>query len=316
MLLVPALATAAMAMAVSDVIPLLGPLLLSLIVGAVVANTPLMRHDLFAGQAQLTKSMLRWGIVLLGLRISAVNLFDVGLPGLIVAMATVAATYAFTSWFGRRLRMDHDLVALVAAGFSICGAAAIAAVSDAARAKQRHVGLAVALVTIYGSLMIVILPPAASALGLTDKQAAVWAGASIHEVAQVIAAASLVGSSVVVVATTVKLARVLLLAPVYVLATKAAGDPIDSDKKLPLLPWFVAGFIAAVGIRSTGILSSSTLDVANHATTALLAAGMFGLGLGIRIKEIWPVPPAALALATASTVVAAGTSLVLVAAFV
>lgn len=306
------LVAAALAVAISSRFPLLGPLLLALIAGAVVANTPWANHRWLAGQAHVAKSMLRWGIVLLGFRISAVDLLDVGASGLAVALATVFVTYAATMWLGRRLGLEHGLVGLVAAGFSICGAAAIAAVSDAVRAKERHVGLAIALVTVYGSVMIVALPALAAWLGLSDRQAAVWAGASIHEVAQVIATASILGSSVVVIATTVKLARVLLLAPVYILATRTAGNDDTAARKLPLVPWFVTGFVVAVAIRSTGAVPAFALDAADLATTLLLAAGMFGLGMAIRFKDIWPIPPAALVLATASTVIAAGTSLTLV----
>lgn len=310
------LIVAALAVAISSQFPLLGPLLLALVAGAVVANTPWAHHRHLAGQAGVSKSMLRWGIVLLGFKISAVDLLDVGASGLAVALVTVFVTYAFTMWLGHRLGLERDLVGLVAAGFSICGAAAIAAVSDAVRGKERHVGLAIALVTVYGSIMIVALPVLASWMGLTDRQAAVWAGASIHEVAQVIATASILGSSVVVIATTVKLARVLLLAPVYILATRTAGNDETAARKLPLVPWFVIGFVVTVAIRSTGAMPGPALDVAQFTTTLLLAAGMFGLGMAIRLKEIWPIPPAALALASASTVVAAGTSLTLVVALV
>ena len=48
-------------------------------------------------------------------------------------------------------------------------------------------------------------------------------------------------------------------------------------------------------------------------TTLLLAAGMFGLGLGFRIRDLWPIPLRAFNLAGLSTVVAAGVSLTLVA---
>lgn len=306
---VVALAAALLSVGVSSFVPLLGPLLVALLLGAVVANTPWGRDRMFSGHEAVTRAMLRWGVVLLGLRISGAELLSVGLAGLVVVVATVLATYAATTWLGHRLGLDRGFVTLVAAGFSICGAAAIAAVNDAVRARERDVGLAVALVTVYGSVMIVAVPASAVALGLDDRSAATWAGASIHEVAQVIAAASLLGTTAVAVATTVKLGRVLLLAPVYLAAAHHAPA---GRRATTYVPWFVVGFALAAALRSTGVLPTAALEGAQVVTTLLLAGAMFGLGQGIRLRELWPIPPAALVLATASTLVAAGTSLALV----
>lgn len=309
--LVPPILAAAIALAISTAVPLLGPLLIALMIGALVANSRWGGLRALHGHASLTKLLLRLGVVLLGLRLPFGDIVGVGAAGLVVVAVTVAATYSATMAIGSRLALDQRFVTLLAAGFSICGAAAIAAVDDAVRAKEKDVALAVALVTLFGTAMIAIVPWSASALGLTEDQAAVWAGASIHEVAQVVAAASIVGSGALAIATTIKLGRVMLLAPVYALSARRSQH--DDGTRLPLVPWFVIGFVVAVAVRSTGLLPSPALDLAEQATTLLLAAGMFGLGLGFRIRDLWPVPWPALVLATASTTVAAGTSLVLVA---
>ncbi|RYJ02159.1 MAG: putative sulfate exporter family transporter, partial [Actinomycetales bacterium] len=150
------LAVAAIAVAASAVVPLLGPLLLALAAGAVVANSPLA--GVVADHARVTKLLLRCGVVLLGLRIAGADLVAVGPEGAVVVVATVVCTYVATQRLGRRLGLDRDLVTLIAAGFSICGAAAVAAVNDAVRARERDVGVAVALVTLFGSAMIALVP--------------------------------------------------------------------------------------------------------------------------------------------------------------
>lgn len=309
-LLAPAGVAAACALAVSTVFPLAGPLLVAVVLGAIVANTRLALLPVLRGHAETTKLLLRLGVVLLGLQLPVQQVWDIGPAGLVVVVATVATTYAATVVIGDRLRLDRDFVTLLAAGFSICGAAAIAAVDDAVRAKQRHVALAVALVTLFGSVMIVFVPWAADLAGLGDEQAAVWAGASIHEVAQVVAAASIIGPGALAVATTVKLGRVALLAPMYAVAARRSPGPAGH---IPALPWFVVGFAVAIAVRSTVPLPVALLDGAAAMTTFLLAAAMFGLGLGIRAADVWPVPRNALVLATVSTAVAAGTSFGLVA---
>ncbi len=258
--------------------------------------------------------LLRVGVVMLGLRLPLSDIASIGVPGVVVVVATVATTYTVTRLAGSRMALSGGFVTLLAAGFSICGAAAIAAVNDAVRAKEKDVAHAVALVTIYGTAMIAVVPWATTRLGLTEEQGAIWAGASIHEVAQVVAAASLVGTGAIAVATTVKLGRVALLAPTYLAAARSAGAGATSSTgtRVPLVPWFLVGFALMVAVRSTDLLPATVVAGAEQLTTVLLAAGMFGLGLGFHLRELWPIPRQALALATLSTLVAGGTSLALV----
>ena len=304
---VPPLAAAGLAMALAPVVPLLSPLLLALVVGAVVANSPLMGVRAVVDHGPATRLLLRLGVAALGLQLPFGDIVGIGPVGLVVIVTTVAVTFRTTLAVGRRLGLDEGFVVLLSAGFSICGAAAIAGVQDSVRAKEKFVALAVAMVTIFGSAMIVLVPWLAGVIGLTDHQAAIWAGASIHEVAQVAAAGSLIGGPAVALAMTVKLGRVALLAPISALLAKGA-----KGVSAPLVPWFIVAFAVAVAVRSTGLLPASVLEGTDLATTLLLAAGMYGLGMGIRARDLWPLPVQALTLATVSTLVAGGTSLALV----
>lgn len=262
------------------------------------------------GQEAATKLLLRLGVVLLGLKLPIQEILGIGPSGLVVVVVTVGTTYYMTIYIGDRLGLDRGFVTLMAAGFSICGAATIAAVEDAVRAKERYVGLALAMVTAFGSAMVLIVPWFGQLLGLTSTQTAIWAGASIHEVAQVVAAASLVGTAAIAIATTVKLGRVALLAPMYAIASRRADR--DAGYGGRALPCFVIAFAVAVAARSTGLVPTGVRTGCDLITTLLLAAGMFGLGMAIRARDIWPVPFKALILALASTLIAAGTSLLLI----
>lgn len=306
----PPLVAAGAALALSTVVPLLGPLLIALVIGVVVANSRLGDHPEVAGHGAATRFLLRLGVAALGLRLPFADIVSIGPSGLVVIAATVLATFTGTQYVGRRLGLEGGLVTLVATGFSICGAAAIAAVEDTVRARRQHVALAVAMVTIYGSAMIVAVPWLAGVIGLSDEQAAIWAGASIHEVAQVAAAGSLIGTSAVALAMTVKLGRVALLAPLS--AVLARTTPGAKGATAPLVPWFILAFVVAVAVRTSGLLPQGVLSVADVLTTLLLAAGMYGLGMGIRARDLWPLPVQVLTLATISTIIAAGTSLALV----
>lgn len=309
-----AFAVAGVALAISTVAPLMGPLLVALVIGVVAANTPGVSRYVVGTAPRLDKFLLRSGIVLLGLKIAITDVLALGAPGIAVVLATVVTTYAATQLAGRVLGLERDLVTLIAAGFSICGAAAVAAVESSIRAKPKDVALAVALITVFGTIMIGVVPALGSAFGLTDEQTAIWAGASIHEVAQVIAAASLIGAggaTVLAAATTVKLARVALLAPVQLVSARICRSE-DASRRGPLVPLFLVGFLAAVALRTTGVLPQGALDLAAQMTTLLLSAAMFGLGTGIVARHLWPVPLRALLLATISTLVAGTVALALV----
>lgn len=140
---------ALLALIMSSAIPLLGPLLVALLVGAAVANTRISGHRWVRDHRLTTSLMLRLGVVLIGLRLPVDDVLSIGLPGITVIVATVAVTFVATRRLGTLLGLDRPFVTLVAAGFSICDAAAIAALSDAAHARQREVALAVALASIH-----------------------------------------------------------------------------------------------------------------------------------------------------------------------
>ena len=157
--------------------------------------------------------VLKLGVVLLGLDLVFPDILALGFKALLVVVAVVAITFFGTRWAGRRLGISDDLSLLVATGFSICGVSAIAAANGVIDADEDEVAFSVALVTLCGTLAIVVLPPLRGPLGLDDEQFGAWVGASVHDVAQVVATSSTAGSIALATAIVVKLTRVMLLAP-------------------------------------------------------------------------------------------------------
>ena len=206
-------------------------------------------------------------------------------PGTLAAVVlTVTVTFLGTLGLGRLVRVPRGLALLVATGFSICGASAIAAMEGVVERDDEDVATAVALVTCYGSLAIGVLPLLAHAIGLDATRTGSWAGISVHEVAQVVAAAGPAGAAAVAVAIVVKLSRVVLLAPVV--AIVGATERTRRGGHAPLVPLFVLGFLAMVAVRSTGLVPAFALDVAKTASTLLLAGALFGLGCAVRLGPL------------------------------
>lgn len=288
-----AAATAA-AVAVNRHVPALSALLVAMILG--IAARHAIGHrgwwaHLQPGLALAGRRVLRAGIVLLGLQVSLVDIAGLGPLTAAGVVAVVAAGFAVTLRAGRALGVPRDQTLLVAAGFSICGAAAVAGMESVLpRRRREEAATAIALVVLAGSLMIGLMPLLAHALGLGPRTSGVWIGASVHEVAQAVAAGGLVGAAALKVAVVVKLARVLLLAPVLAVVTWSArrrtGDAGPPGARVPIVPLFVAGFLAMTLVRTTGHVPAGALQAASVAQTALLAAAMFALGTTVHWRVL------------------------------
>lgn len=292
-----------------------GALVIALVLGVVVRNVGLFRPGVQPGVSVATKKLLRLGVVVLGLQLSLPDIVRLGLPTVGLIVACVLISFVVTRWVGQRLGLTKAGATLMAAGFSICGASAIAGMQGVVNADDEEVASSVAMVTLYGSLSILVLPLIGGALGLSDERFGIWSGLAVHEVAQVVATASTAGAVALAVATVVKLGRVVLLAPMAAVvslgarraelaataraATLSGGSASAADgtvtttddtsgtvAKTPLVPLFVLGFLALVLVRSTGLVPVPVLDLAKLTATCLLAAAMFGLGTGIDVRKL------------------------------
>jgi uncharacterized integral membrane protein (TIGR00698 family) len=321
--IVPGLALAGVAAAASfaltTVVHGLSALLVAIVLGIAFRNLVRLPERVEAalapGLAVASRRVLRIGIVLLGLQLVLGDILRLG-PGMILVVVAIVIVGILSSLLlGRVLGISPTQRLLIACGFSICGAAAVAAVDGVIETEDdEEVVVAVALVVLFGTLMIPVIPLAASALGLGQLQAGLWAGGSIHEVAQVVAAGSAIGGAGLAAAVVVKLARVLMLAPVLAVISvsrRRALKRLDAGgKRPPIVPLFVVGFMAMVLLRSTGIVPASVVSVASGVETALLAAAMFALGAGVRIATFRRVGVKPFVLAVGSTVVVASVALV------
>jgi len=307
------LGVAAAAMLLAPLLPGISPLILAIAVGVVLANLAPLPAPLAPGLAISSKKLLRAGIVLLGLQVALGDLLSLGAGMLAVVVAVVAVGILGTLALGRLLGVGRRLTLLIACGFSICGAAAVAAAAGVTDPRDEHeedTVTAVALVVLCGTAMIAAVPALATLLGLGERTAGLWAGASIHEVAQVVAAGGALGGTALTLAVIVKLARVLLLAPVMaVLSVQQRREGTAEGRRPPLVPLFVLGFLAMVVVRSVLPLPAGLLEVGSLLQTLLLAAAMFALGTGVRLRRLLEVGLRPFALAAASTLLVAGIAL-------
>ncbi|WP_309619792.1 putative sulfate exporter family transporter [Salinibacterium sp.] len=306
-----ALAAVGLASFAHLILPWAPTLTACVVLGVVFTSLPWparVREILQPGLATSVRRLLRVGIVLLGLKLSLVDIADLGWLVLGMIVLIVAATFALTLGMGRLLRLPGDQPLLIAAGFSVCGASAIGAMSGVTRSKDADQATPIALVTLCGTLAIAVLPALQPVLGLDAEQFGMWTGASVHDVGQVVATAQIAGPSALAIAVVVKLTRVALLAPMVAitgLVLKREGD----GRRPALVPLFLVGFMVAVLVRTVIPLPDAVLQVADTAQLVLLGVALFGLGAAIRVGTLMRTGPRPLAVAAISWVAIAALSL-------
>ncbi|MUK02115.1 putative sulfate exporter family transporter [Vibrio cholerae] len=316
----------ALAVLLSELQSVVGALVIALALGILLGNSGLYAAALRPGVGAGTKHLLRSGVVLLGLQLALSDILALGPQVILLIVACVTLSFYGTLFWGRRLGLTRAGALLMAAGLSICGASAVAGMQGVVDAEDDEVASAVAMVTLYGTLMIVALPLLNNLLGLDPMEFGVWSGLAVHEVAQVVAVASTAGATALASATVVKLGRVLMLAPVAAAtgvaerrrartADPAAGagtSPAAAPPAVPpapLVPLFVLGFLAMVVVRSLEIMPLPVLDAGRALATVLLAAGMFGLGAGIDLRRLLRTGGRFALVGAVSTLFLAGVSL-------
>jgi uncharacterized integral membrane protein (TIGR00698 family) len=284
------------------------PLVVCVLLGACAANAGLITPAIEPGVEFAARHLLRAGVVLLGLRLSFDDLRELGVVGVIAVVAVVSLTFAGVQLLARALGLSPGLGLLTATGYSICGASAVAAMQPLSDADGEETAYAIGLVTLCGTLSIAVLPLIGHLLDLSADQFGAWAGAAVHDVGQVTATASAYSDESLATATVVKLTRVVMLAPMVAgvgLLRRRTVVPVEGTARPPVVPLFVVGFLAAIALRATGWLSDEALDAAKTAEQALLAAGMFGLGAGVRVAGLRALGGRPLVLGVVSWVIVA-----------
>ena len=268
------------------------PMILAIVIGIGFHNlvgTPAWAKQ---GVTFSLRRLLRIAIILLGLQLTITQVIEVGGRGIGIIAATLLATFAFTQWMGRLLGVDRKLAQLIAAGTSICGASAVIATNTVTNAPDEDVAYAVACVTVFGSVAMFAYPMLPGLLHLDPHTFGLWSGASIHEIAQVVAASFQDGQQAGEFGTIAKLSRVMLLAPVVItlglMANRTATETgsAGANSARPPMPWFVLGFIALVGVNSVISIPAEAKVWIVAVTTFLLSVALAAMGLETDIRKL------------------------------
>lgn len=285
------LATAALLLAkqpfVKDTLHL-GALLLVILAGMAIASFWKVAEPFILGVHFCQRAVLRWAVAGLGFKLSLVKLGEIGGPGLVVVIVSTVASMLFGFWIADAFRLDRKLGQLLGIGTSICGASAIVAADSVVQSEKSDVACSLGLITLMGTIGIIVYPPIGHALSLTSATYSLWNGASLHELAQVVAAGQGFGQEADILSTSVKLARICLLAPVVfwlAWSLRKHGGKIG-EAKVALVPWFLVAFLAVVALNTFVAIPSATLMLIQDIDLWLLCLGMAGVGLNSGFHDV------------------------------
>jgi uncharacterized integral membrane protein (TIGR00698 family) len=256
-----------------------------------------------------SKIVLRFGVALLGMRISAGLLVDLGLATITLVIGAVIATILIGLIGARLLGRGWRLALLTGGSVAICGASAamaIAAILPKNEHSERNLLFTVMGVTVLSTIAMVIYPIIAQQFALDDRGIGIFIGGTIHDVAQVVGAGFSVSQEAGDTATLVKLIRVTMLAPVVlVLALIIRAMPIEGDPgtaRPPLIPGFVLGFLILAAINSFGFIPDALSQLAGDASRWALLIAIAAVGMKSSLKRIFEVGGQAITLILAETV--------------
>ena len=260
---------------------------------------------LATGTAFASRALLRWGIVLVGVRVTFGQIVALGPVALLSVVVIVALTIGSGILIARRLGFSDAFGTLAGGAVAICGASAALALATTLgerRASQAQLTLVLVVISALSALAMVTYPFVAHWLMMSDLKAGFLLGASIHDVAQALGAGYSYSDGAGQIAAIVKLTRVALLAPV--LAVVALFLPRGEAGKGQGVPWFVIGFFVMAGINSTGIVPTFATHAAERAAAGLLAAAVTATAIRSPLSQLLEAGPRPMVIVAGATVVA------------
>ena len=313
----------------------------SVLIGLTLGNSVGVPAILRPGMDFSVKKLLRLGIILVGIRLSLLDVMRLGIWGIPVVLVVIVSALFLTNWIAKRLGLSDRLGALAAASTAICGVTAAMAVAPLIEADEQELAYTVANVTIFGMMAMLIYPYLAHFLfGSQSGAIGLFLGTAIHDTSQVMGAAlaykDVFGDDLALkIATVTKLTRNVFLAGVVPVLSlhfaRKAGRGHQRVSIANLLPLFVLGFLAMAILRSTGdagiagqkqaafglwapaAWAKITRMLGDTLATVALGAAMASVGLSTNLKSLRRLGLRPLYLGAAAATIVSGIGLLLAA---
>lgn len=269
----------------------------ALLIGMIL-NPIISKYDFFKkGLTFVSKKVLKFAIVLMGLTLSFSQVLQVGKYSLIVMTFTLITAFGGGYLLGKVFGMDWKLSGLISAGTGICGGSAIAAIAPTIDAEDSTIAYAISATFIFDIIMVILFPIMGKYFGMSDLGFGLWAGTAVNDTSSVVAAGYAFSDAAGSFAMIVKLTRTLSIVPVVLifsfinerLIAKNSTQNIDGCKKVnikKIFPWFILMFLAMVTIKSTGIVSEYVSSNVSSLSKFFMIMALGAIGLNTNFREL------------------------------
>ncbi len=273
-----------------------GPVLIAVLLGLGLGNLTTPSASLSPGLSVATTRVLRIGVVLLGARLALGDVLSLGSLALGIAVVCMSVAFLTVALLARLLRVPTRLAVLLGVGTAVCGNSAIMATAPVIDAEDQEIGFAVGTITVFGTVALLIFPVVGRLLAMPEEVFGFWAGLSINDTSQVVAAGAAYSPRALEVATVVKLVRNALMAPLIVLIawwsirnrdrTVQKDDGESRSAALKAFPIFVLGFIAVAALSSFGVISERVSAAMSSTSSFLIVVAIAAVGVTTRLTEM------------------------------
>lgn len=262
-------------------------ILISLIIGVIVGNTLSLSDTFDPGIKVVSGLFLEIAIVLMAFGIDYGSFLKLGWQTILIIIITIVIVLWATLFLSKKMSCPSSAGLLVGFGTAICGSAAIAALAPSVSRDKSDMGIAMAVVNLYGLLGMIIIPFLTTDW-LTDTQNSLLLGASLHSVGNVAGAGFAISESIGEMAVTIKLGRVTMLTPALLIFGYFTSTTNGAGIKTKLrLPWYLVTFIAVSILGSFIHFSPDILSYTKNGSNILLAVAMAGIGLKVSFKTLF-----------------------------
>jgi len=288
--IVVAAAVAAVAVACSRAVPLVGAPVFAIVLGVLIRSVVQLPAACKPGIAFSARTVLQAAIVVSGFGLSLAVVARTGLGTLPVTLGTIAVALVLAPLLGRLLRIGGTPRLLVGVGTAICGASAIAAVSSVIEPDEAEIALAIATVFFYNIVAVLVFPPIGHALALSQDAFGLWAGTAINDTSSVVAAGYAYGREAGDHATIVKLTRATLILPIVAaIALWRTRQQRGKGTHVPwrrIIPWFILWFLVAALVNTTGVIPAAWHAGIGIIAIFLISVALAAIGLQTELARL------------------------------
>jgi uncharacterized integral membrane protein (TIGR00698 family) len=262
---------------------------IAIVAGILIGNLPGLSEAFRPGTGFAVKRLLRVGIALMGAQLSLAQVAQTGGSSLLVVAVCIVSALLVVRFLAVKMGMSDALGTLLGIGTSICGVTAIVATAPAIEAREEETSLAVATITVFGLLAVLVYPILGRLWGLSDTFFGTWAGTAVNDTSQVVATGLIYSQKAGETATVVKLTRNLFMAPVILgfswlhFRKRRGGEPGPGGggrvKLAQAVPLFILGFLAMAVLNSLGAFPPDVRKAIQTVSQFLIVCALAGVGL-------------------------------------